>query len=53
MIGSVTIQLPETWGSEDCGHQLSSSHFIGVSLPRVDDTMIMALVSRSHSARTD
>ena len=32
MIGSVTIQLPETWGSGDCGHQLSSSHYIGVSI---------------------
>ena len=57
MIGSVTIQLPETWGSEDCGHQLSSSHFIGVSFFPVlmthNDTMIMALVSRSQSARTD
>ena len=32
MLGSVTIQVPETWSSSDCGHHLDSSHYIGVSV---------------------
>ena len=36
MIGSVTIQLPETWSSDDCGHPLASSHHIGVSVDSVE-----------------
>ena len=32
MLGDVRIQVPEHWTSSSCGQQMSSSHYIGVSV---------------------